>query len=84
MTKYFLAAVLCLTLAPCVARAQDLTRSVSLEVLFPPTTPQQRNYEDVQTYLLTKSSPAFPYISGAVTKSLPSSPRRPNFIAPPL
>jgi hypothetical protein len=68
MTKYFLAAVLCLTLAPCVAQAQDLTRSVSLEVLFPPTTPQQRNYEDVQTYLLTKSSPAFPYISGAVIR----------------
>src|SRR5258708_209035 len=39
-----------------------------LEVLFPPPNSQQRDYEDVQTYLLSKSSPAFPLISGAVIR----------------
>lgn len=66
--KYFLATILCLGLIPCSTYAQDLTHSVSLEVLFPPTTPQQRDYDAVQTYLLTKSAPAFAYISGAVIR----------------
>jgi hypothetical protein len=68
MNKHIVAAILCLTLVPCLAPAQDLTHSVSLEVLFPPTTPQQRDYDDVQTYLLSKSARAFPYISGAVIR----------------
>jgi hypothetical protein len=38
-----------------------------LEVLFPPA-PGSRDFEDVQTYLLSKSSPAFPLISGAVIR----------------
>src|SRR5258708_40225617 len=36
-----------------------------LEVLFPPTNSRQRACEDVQKYLLDKSSPGFPLISGA-------------------
>jgi hypothetical protein len=39
-----------------------------LEVLFPPTSSQAREYQDVQNYLLSKSSPAFPLISGAVIR----------------
>jgi len=66
-TKYILAA-LALMLMSCLASAQDLTHPVSLEVLFPPTSPQQRNYDDVQNVLLNKSSRAFPYISGAVIR----------------
>lgn len=40
----------------------------ALEVFFPPTDPRQRDYDDVQTYLLNKNSPAFPLISGAVIR----------------
>lgn len=39
-----------------------------LEVLFPPTDSRGRDYDDVQTYLLSKSSPAFSLISGAVIR----------------
>jgi hypothetical protein len=39
-----------------------------LEVLFPPSDPRGRDYDDVQTNLLSKSSPAFPLISGAVIR----------------
>src|SRR5271165_2859059 len=46
--------------------AAPLAGTPALEVLFPPTNPNQRNYADVQTYLLSKTSPAFPLISGAV------------------
>lgn len=46
--------------------APSLTSGLSLEVFFPPTDPHQPNYDDVQKYLLSKSSPAFPLISGAV------------------
>jgi hypothetical protein len=66
MPKYFLAAILCLSLIPCLA--QDSNHPVSLEVLFPPTGPQQRNYDDVREYLLNKSARAYPYISGAVIR----------------
>jgi hypothetical protein len=68
MPKYLLAAFLCLTLIPSFISAQDITHSVSFEVLFPPIGPQQRDYDDVQNYLLNKSSRAFPYISGAVLR----------------
>jgi hypothetical protein len=75
MPKYFLPAILCvkllgMTLLACLVPcfAQDITHSVSFEVLFPPTSPQQRDYDDVQNYLLSKSSRAFPYISGAVLR----------------
>jgi hypothetical protein len=68
MTKTFLAALVLLMLMSGFAPAQDLTHSVSLEVLFPPTSPQQRDYDDVQNVLLNKSSRAFPYISGAVIR----------------
>src|ERR1700733_8275114 len=68
MTKYILAALVSFMLMSCFAPAQDLTHSVSLEVLFPPTSPQQRDYDDVQNVLLNKSSRAFPYISGAVIR----------------
>jgi len=68
MKKSILAALVSLSLMSCFAPAQDLTHSVSLEVLFPPTSPQQRDYDDVQNVLLNKSSRAFPYISGAVIR----------------
>ncbi len=42
--------------------------AVALQVFFPPTDPGQRDYDDVHTYLLSKSSPAFPIISGAVLR----------------
>ena len=68
MPRYLLAAVLCLTLIPSFTSAQDITHSVSLEVLFPPTSAQQRDFDDVQNVLLNKSSRAFAYISGAVLR----------------
>ncbi|MGA8431143.1 MAG: hypothetical protein WB729_15070 [Candidatus Sulfotelmatobacter sp.] len=68
MPRYLLAAVLCLALIPSFTSAQDITHSVSFEVLFPPTSPKQRDYDDVQNYLLNKSAKAFPYISGAVLR----------------
>ena len=46
--------------------AAPVTGTPVLEVLFPPSDSHGRNYEDVQTYLLNKNSPAFPLISGAV------------------
>ena len=39
---------------------------VQLNVFNPPTDPAQPGYSDVQQYLLAKSSPAYPLISGAV------------------
>jgi hypothetical protein len=45
--------------------AAPVVQPAVLEVLFPPP-PSRRDFEDVQTYLLSKSSPAFPLISGAV------------------
>jgi hypothetical protein len=39
-----------------------------LEVLFPPAS-SQREFQDVQTYLLDKASPAFPLIAGAVIRA---------------
>lgn len=50
------------------SHAAPLTGTPALEVLFPPTNSNARDYEDVQTYLLSKSSPAFPLISGAVIR----------------
>ena len=47
--------------------AAPLTGTPVLEVLFPPDS-HGRNYDDVQTYLLSKNSPAFPLISGAVIR----------------
>jgi len=41
---------------------------VSMEVLFPPTDPRQHEYDDVQSYLLNKTSPAFRLIAGAVIR----------------
>jgi len=68
-------AVLALALLLCVPlAAQDKPNAasasspVALEVFFPPTDPHQRNYDDVQQYLLSKSSPAFPLVSGAVLR----------------
>jgi hypothetical protein len=46
--------------------AAPLTGTPVLEVLFPPSDSHGRNYDDVKTYLLSKDSPAFPLISGAV------------------
>jgi hypothetical protein len=76
--KIFLAALaLAATLSPSSAPVGSDTSHAGapiasgapvLEVLFPPTNPQQRDYADVQTYLLDKSSPAFPLISGAVIR----------------
>ncbi len=67
-----LAVALVLTSAPGAAdnphAAAPLTGPPALEVLFPPTSPSARDYDDVQTYLLSKSSPAFPLISGAVIR----------------
>ena len=66
-----LAAALLLSSNPSAAdkpSAAPLAGPPALEVLFPPTNPNQRDYEDVQTYLLSKSSPAFPLISGAVIR----------------
>lgn len=48
--------------------AAPLSGPPVLEVLFPPTNPNARGYDDVQTYLLSRSSPAFPLISGAVIR----------------
>ena len=48
--------------------AAPLSGPPVLEVLFPPSNPNQRDYQDVQTYLLNKNSPAFPLISGAVIR----------------
>lgn len=48
--------------------AAPLAGTPALEVFFPPTDPRAKDYEDVQTYLLSKSSPAFPLISGAVIR----------------
>lgn len=48
--------------------AAPLSGPPVLEVLFPPSNPNQRDYADVQSYLLSKSSPAFPLISGAVIR----------------
>ncbi len=50
------------------SRAPSPSSPVALEVLFPPTDPRQRNYDDVQQYLLSKSSPAFPLVAGAVLR----------------
>ena len=44
------------------------TGSVALEVFFPPTDPRHPRYNEVQEYLLNKSSPAFPLISGAAIR----------------
>ncbi len=41
---------------------------VALEVFFPPTDPRHPDYDEVQKYLLSKSSPAFPLISGAAIR----------------
>src|SRR5579859_4740441 len=46
--------------------AAPVTGTPVLEVLFPPSDSHGRNYDAVQSYLLSKSSPAFPLISGAV------------------
>lgn len=40
--------------------------SMELNVFSPPTDPGQHGYDEVQTYLLNKSSAAYPYIKGAV------------------
>src|SRR5215813_7912652 len=48
--------------------AAPLSGPPALVVMFPPTESNQREYDDVQKYLLNKSSKAFPYISGAVIK----------------
>jgi hypothetical protein len=47
--------------------AAPLSQPAVLEVLFPPDS-RGRDYDDVRTYLLSKSSPAFPLISGAVIR----------------
>jgi len=44
------------------------SHAVALEVFFPPTEPRHPDYADVQKFLLDKSSPAFPLISGAVIR----------------
>jgi hypothetical protein len=46
--------------------AAPVVQPAVLEVLFPPPPTRRREFDDVQTYLLSKSSPAFPLISGAV------------------
>src|SRR5947209_4036403 len=46
----------------------SLITGLSLEVFFPPTDPRHPDYEEVHKYLLSKSSPAFPLISGAVIR----------------
>jgi hypothetical protein len=68
-----LAAALILTSAPGTVEkphsaAAPLSGTPVLEVLFPPTSPDQRNYEEVQDHLLNKNSPAFALISGAVIR----------------
>jgi hypothetical protein len=50
------------------ARPAPTPGAVSLKVLFPPTNPHQRKYDEVQNYLLNKNSPAFPLIAGAVIR----------------
>ena len=71
--KIFLAALaLAAVLAPPPASDSHAGAPIAsgapvLEVLFPPTS-SQRDYADVQTYLLDKSSPAYPLISGAVIR----------------
>jgi hypothetical protein len=40
----------------------------AFEVFYPPTDPRHPDYHDVEKYLLNKSSPAFPLISGAVIR----------------
>ena len=71
--KLFLASLaLLLLLSPSPAAdksaAAPLAGTPVLEVLFPPSDSHGRDYDDVQTYLLSKSSPAFPLISGAVIR----------------
>jgi len=71
-------ALLALSLALSTAGARDPNNSpnpvsvapgsLALEVFFPPTDQQHREFADVQKYLLNKSSPAFPLISGAVIR----------------
>jgi hypothetical protein len=54
--------------APEKPHSSALLTGVALEVFFPPTDPRHPDYNDVQRYLLSKSSPAFPLISGAVIR----------------
>jgi hypothetical protein len=71
-------ALLALSLALSTAGARDPNNSpnpvsvapgsLALEVFFPPTDQRHREFADVQKYLLNKSSPAFPLISGAVIR----------------
>lgn len=69
--KLFLASLgIALLLSPppsADSKAAPTTGGPVLEVLFPPG-PGGRDYEDVQSYLLSKSSPAYPLISGAVIR----------------
>ncbi len=66
----FLVVALFVAIAPAPqsgSTAAPLSGTPALEVLFPPA-PGGRDFDDVQTYLLSKQSPAFPLISGAVIR----------------
>ena len=67
LASLFLVWFLVPTPAPDSNAAAPLSGPPALQVLFPPE-PHSRNWDDVQTFLLSKSSPAFPLITGAVLR----------------